>query len=152
MKFKGEFSQTEYKSERRYFIIPHTYMNLSGESVQPLLAFFKVGVENLVVFHDELDLAVGQVEFKNGGGLAGHNGLKSIAQLMGSQEFLRVRIGIGRPPVGSVSDWVLSDFSKDEAMKREKVFEQLEIALEEWFTNNDFSAIQTKYNKKLIIS
>lgn len=150
-KFKGEFSQAEIEGHRRYFIIPHTYMNLSGESVQPLLSFFKIPVENLVVFHDELDLPVGQIEFKMGGGLAGHNGLKSIAQLTSSLEFLRVRIGIGRPEYGSVSDWVLSDFSKIEMQEMLKIFQKIEEAVSLWFTNNDFSAIQSQYNKKIFL-
>jgi len=150
-KFKGEFAQADIKGERRYFIAPHTFMNLSGESVQPLMAFFKLLAENLVVFHDELDLPVGQLEFKQGGGLAGHNGLKSIAQMLGTQEFLRVRIGIGRPEFGSVSDWVLSDFSQDEKITRDKVFRVLEQAITEWIDSNDFSSLQTKYNKKNLI-
>lgn len=150
-KFKGEFAQGDIQGLRRYFIIPHTFMNLSGESVQPLLSFFKLSVSNLVVFHDELDLPVGQVEFKLGGGLAGHNGLKSIAQLTSSQDFLRVRIGIGRPEFGSVSDWVLSDFSKEEVQSMLKVFKKIEDALSLWFTNNDFSAIQSQYNKKMLL-
>lgn len=150
-KFKAEFSQSDIKGERRYFLIPLTFMNLSGEAVQPLMAFFKLNPENLVVFQDELDLSVGQLEFKQGGGLAGHNGLKSIAQQLGTQEFLRVRIGIGRPQVGSVSDWVLSDFTQDEKITRDKVFTVLEQAMTEWMENNDFSSLQTKYNKKNLI-
>lgn len=149
-KFKAEFAQADINGERRYFVIPQTFMNLSGESVQPLMAFFKLSAENLVVFHDELDIPVGQIEFKMGGGLAGHNGLKSIAQLLGTQEFLRVRIGIGRPPFGSVSDWVLSDFTVEEKIARDRVFGVLETAMKEWIETNSFSALQTKYNKKLL--
>lgn len=152
IKFKGEFAQTDLNNERRYFIIPHTYMNLSGEAVQPLMAFFKLSAENLVVFQDELDLPVGQVEFKNGGGLAGHNGLKSIAQLLGTQDFIRVRIGIGRPLVGSVSDWVLSDFMGDEKIIRDRVFKVLEGSMQEWIDDNNFSSLQTKYNKKNLLA
>ncbi len=149
-KFKGEFAQADVAGLRRYFIIPHTFMNLSGESVQPLMAFFKLTAENLVVFHDELDIPVGQCEFKMGGGLAGHNGLKSINQHLGTQEFMRVRIGIGRPSVGSVSDWVLSDFTADEKIARDRVFSVLETAMKEWIESNNFSNLQTKYNKKVL--
>ena len=149
-KFKGEFAQVDILGHRRYFIIPHTFMNLSGESVQPLMAFFKLTAESLVVFHDELDLPVGQLEFKVGGGLAGHNGLKSIAQHLGTQDFMRVRIGIGRPAVGSVGDWVLSDFTTDEKIARDRVFSVLENAMKEWTEHNNFSQLQTTYNKKFL--
>ncbi len=150
-KFKAEFAQADVKGKRRYFVIPLTFMNLSGESVQPLLAFFKLPAANLVVFHDEVDMPLGQIEFKQGGGLAGHNGLKSISQLLGTQEFLRVRIGVGRPEFGAMSDWVLSDFGPDEKITRDKVFTVLEQAMNEWIESGDFSSLQTKYNKKNLI-
>lgn len=150
-KFKAEFAQADLLGERRYFVIPLTFMNLSGESVQPLMAFFKLAADNLVVFHDEVDLPLGQLEFKQGGGLAGHNGLKSISGLLGTQDFLRVRIGVGRPEFGAMSDWVLSDFSQDEKITRDKVFRVLEQAMKEWIESNDFSTLQTKYNKKNLI-
>ena len=89
-------------------------MNLSGESVQPCADFFKVSVENILVIHDELDLPFGTLAFKKGGGLAGHNGLKSIDQQLGSRDFMRLRLGIGRPSHGNVASYVLSSFSTDE--------------------------------------
>jgi PTH1 family peptidyl-tRNA hydrolase len=96
---------------------PLTYMNLSGECVQPAAAFLKIGPEGIVVVHDELDLAFGEVRLKVGGGHAGHNGLRSIIARLGSPEFVRVRVGVGRPPPefrGDVADWVLTDFDKAE--------------------------------------
>jgi PTH1 family peptidyl-tRNA hydrolase len=93
-------------------------MNLSGESVQPAAAFLKVAPSALVVVHDELDLPWKEVRVKLGGGHAGHNGLRSIIQRLGSPDFVRVRIGIGKPPAGfrgDVADWVLSRF---DAMER----------------------------------
>ncbi len=87
---------------------PQTFMNLSGESVQPLLAWHKMTPEALVVAHDELDIPAGALRFKCGGGNAGHNGLKSITQMLGTPDFQRLRIGIGRPPFkGDVTNWVL---------------------------------------------
>lgn len=87
---------------------PTTFMNLSGQCVQPLLAWHKLPPERLLVAHDELDIAPGELRFKFGGGNAGHNGLKSITQLLGSPNFYRLRIGIGRPPQkGDVINWVL---------------------------------------------
>lgn len=88
--------------------MPQTFMNLSGQCVQPLLAWHKVSPDRLLVAHDELDIPAGELRFKLGGGNAGHNGLKSICQQLGTPDFYRLRIGIGRPPVrGDVSNWVL---------------------------------------------
>lgn len=87
---------------------PQTFMNLSGECVQPLLAWHRISLDQTVVIHDELDIKPGFARFKTGGGNAGHNGLKSITQLLGSPDFHRLRVGIGRPPYsGDVSPWVL---------------------------------------------
>jgi PTH1 family peptidyl-tRNA hydrolase len=109
-KFKGLYTVYNHDGSKIYFLKPQTFMNLSGESVVPLMNFFKITIENILVIHDEIDLPFGTVAFKNGGGLAGHNGLKSIAGLLGSQEFKRLRMGVGRPVHGDVSNWVLSGY------------------------------------------
>ena len=102
---------------------PQTFMNLSGECVQPLLAWHKMSLETLVVVHDELDIPAGALRFKRGGGNAGHNGLKSITQLLGSPEFCRLRIGIGRPPFkGDVTNWVLGKPDAADRELQEKAF------------------------------
>jgi len=113
-KFKGVFTKAFIGSEELILLMPGTYMNLSGESVAPALDFFRIAPERLIVVHDELDLPFGEVRIKKGGGLAGHNGLRSIARHLGTQDFLRLRFGIDRPAAGAVSGYVLSDFSKDE--------------------------------------
>lgn len=96
--------------------MPQTFMNLSGQCVQPLLAWHKVSPDRLLVVHDELDIPPGELRFKFGGGNAGHNGLKSINQQLGTPDFYRLRIGIGRPPVrGDVSNWVLGRPGPDDA-------------------------------------
>ncbi len=89
-------------------VFPTTYMNESGRSVGALCTFFKIAPEQVLVIHDDLDLLPGQMRLKIGGGLAGHNGLKSIcACLGGSQNFMRLRLGIGKPPAHAVINWVL---------------------------------------------
>ncbi|MBO4335397.1 MAG: aminoacyl-tRNA hydrolase [Desulfovibrio sp.] len=94
---------------------PLTFMNASGRCVQPLLAWHKVGWDKLIVIHDELDIPAGQIRCKFGGGNAGHNGLKSISAQLGSNDFLRIRIGIGRPPhKNTVINWVLGHPTSDE--------------------------------------
>ena len=118
-KYKGLVATKTIDGEQWVFLKPHTYMNLSGESVAPAASFFKVEVEDILVVHDELDLPYGVISFKQGGGLAGHNGLKSIAGCLGSQDFNRLRMGIGRPDRGSVSSWVLTPYSDDQMNRLE---------------------------------
>ena len=94
---------------------PMTYMNLSGGPVANLAKFFGIGVENLIVVHDEIDIPFDTVKLKRGGGEGGHNGLRDISKAMGSKDYLRVRAGVGRPPGRmDTADWVLQDFSKSE--------------------------------------
>ncbi len=124
-KFKGVYTEATHKGHKFWAIMPQTFMNLSGESVQPLAAFFKIPPEQILVIHDELDIPFGQVHFKMGGGLAGHNGLKSIAACLGTDNFARMRVGIGRPPHGNVSAWVLSPFSKEEQVQLPLLLEKL---------------------------
>jgi PTH1 family peptidyl-tRNA hydrolase len=124
-KFKGLYAESSLKGHKVYALKPQTFMNLSGESVQPLAAFFKISPLQILVIHDELDLPFGQVHFKMGGGLAGHNGLKSIAACLGTDQFARMRIGIGRPPHGDVAHWVLSPFGKEELSQLPLLIEKL---------------------------
>ncbi len=124
-KFKGLYAETTLKGNKFYALKPQTYMNLSGESVQPMAAFFKIEPSQILVIHDELDIPFGQVHFKMGGGLAGHNGLKSICALLGTDQFARMRIGIGRPPHGDVSNWVLSGFHGDQKVQLPLLLEKL---------------------------
>ncbi|PRB68792.1 aminoacyl-tRNA hydrolase [Arthrobacter sp. MYb213] len=94
---------------------PMTYMNLSGGPVANLAKFFGIGVENLIVVHDEIDIPFDTVKLKRGGGEGGHNGLRDISKAMGSKDYLRVRAGVGRPTSRmDTADWVLQDFSKSE--------------------------------------
>jgi PTH1 family peptidyl-tRNA hydrolase len=95
--------------------MPQTYMNLSGNSVRKLLSYFKVDVNNLIIIHDDLDLPFGTVRLKTGGGDAGHKGLKSIISCLGTADFMRVRLGIGKPSDKSrIEDYVLQKFDSGE--------------------------------------
>src|SRR5215831_16258368 len=113
-KFGGELLQAEVAGAGAILLKPMKYMNLSGEVVQPVAAFFQIEPQRMLVIHDELDLPFGRIQVKLGGGTAGHNGLKSIAQRMGSPDFLRVRVGIGRPDRMDPADYVLHELSKAE--------------------------------------
>lgn len=113
-KFQGEVSEGRLGSEKVILLKPHTFMNLSGQSVGEAMRFYKLDVADLVVFHDELDLAPGKVRVKQGGGHAGHNGLRSI-HAHASPDHARVRLGIGHPGhKDRVSGYVLADFAKSE--------------------------------------
>jgi peptidyl-tRNA hydrolase, PTH1 family len=116
-KFSGRLAEQRIDGQRIALLKPETYMNESGRSLSAAARFFKVEPEALLVVHDDVDLEPGRLQARRGGGLAGHNGLRSIAQALGTQDFLRLRIGVGRPGRGdrrSVSDYVLSNFEPDE--------------------------------------
>src|SRR5947199_803618 len=111
-RFQGETSEGTLGTERVILLKPTTYMNDSGRSVQEAASFFKIAPGDVTVFHDELELPPGKVRVKIGGGIAGHNGLRSISAHIGN-EYRRVRLGIGHPGVKElVHDHVLSDFAK----------------------------------------
>jgi len=116
-KFSGSLAETRLGDLRLALLKPETYMNESGRSLAAAARFFKVGPSALLVVHDDVDLEPGRLQARLGGGLAGHNGLRSIAQALGTQDFLRLRIGVGRPGRGDrrpVADYVLSPFEPEE--------------------------------------
>jgi PTH1 family peptidyl-tRNA hydrolase len=111
-KFQGDISTGVIGDEKVIVLKPGTFMNLSGQSVAAAVAFYKIPLENVYVFHDELDLAPGKLRVKKGGGSGGHNGIKSIDQHLGP-DYWRARMGIGHPGRPElVSDYVLNDFAK----------------------------------------
>ena len=113
-RFQGVTAEGPVGSERTLLLLPGTYMNESGRAVAEAAHFYKLGLEHIVVFHDEIDLAPGKVRVKTGGGVAGHNGLRSITAHVGN-DYRRVRIGVGHPGVKErVHGHVLSDFAKSE--------------------------------------
>jgi peptidyl-tRNA hydrolase, PTH1 family len=116
-KFSGRLAEVRLDGLRLALLKPETFMNLVGGSVSAAQRFFKVDPESLLVVHDDVDLEAGRLQARAGGGLAGHNGLRSLAQALGTQDFLRLRIGVGRPGRGdprSVADYVLSAFEPEE--------------------------------------
>jgi peptidyl-tRNA hydrolase, PTH1 family len=116
-KFNGRLGEMRLDGHRLALLKPETYMNESGRSIAAAAGFFKVPIENVLVVHDEVDLELGRLQARAGGGLAGHNGLRSIAELLGGPDFLRLRVGVGRPGRGDprdVADFVLSPFEPHE--------------------------------------
>jgi peptidyl-tRNA hydrolase, PTH1 family len=114
-KFSGRLAEVRLGDRRLALLEPETYMNESGRSIGAAARFFKVDPGALLVVHDDVDLDEGRLQARLGGGLAGHNGLRSISQALGTQDFLRLRIGVGRPGRGdlrSIADFVLSGFDQ----------------------------------------
>ena len=133
-KFSGAFARGEALGASLALLEPMTFMNDSGASVQPAMAFLKVAIADLLVLHDEIDLPFGEVRIKAGGGHAGHNGLRSIVERVGSADFVRVRIGVGRPPptfAGDVAAYVLSGFDAAERAELPGVLSRAVQAAEE---------------------
>ncbi len=116
-KFQSIFAKGPVLGETCVLLKPQTFMNLSGRSVVPALQFFKLTVENLIVFHDDIDVPFGKVKARTGGGHGGNNGIRSIMAELGTGDFSRIKLGVGRPQSpedGQVSNWVLSRFSDTE--------------------------------------
>src|SRR5918911_1361705 len=116
-KFSGQLADVRIDGHRVALLKPETYMNESGRAVAAAARFYKLGAESILVVHDEGDLDVGRLQVRRGGGLAGHNGLRSVSQHLGTKEFLRLRIGVGRPERGDprpLADFVLSNFEPHE--------------------------------------
>jgi len=159
-KYKGLYASREEK----HFLMPETYMNLSGESVQAAAAFFKIEVKEIIVIHDELELPLGVISLKYSGGLGGHNGLRSMKKSFNSADFWRIRIGIGRPDSrlpgeggheGSgegVYDWVLSDFSKNEQETLMPALDAGANLLMKTFENDPETLLKEWAKKKIIIN
>ena len=141
-KFKGHYGSLKQEGFLHHFLVPGTYMNLSGISVQAAAKFFSIPPAGIIVAHDELELPLGYISLKFGGGLGGHNGLRSVKECLGTAEFWRLRVGIGRPPgrlpgeggppvkgihdggEGHIAQWVLSNFNPGEAELVNAVMEE----------------------------
>lgn len=142
-KFDSLFSSKQVNNTKVFLLKPQTYMNLSGEALSKIVNFYKIDLDNILVIHDDLDLQLGKVKIKQGGGSGGHNGIKSIDKYIGPNYF-RLRIGIGKPEAFmEVSNFVLSKFSATEVniinriLKR--IIENFDLIIEKNFsslTNN----------------
>ena len=136
-KFKGLLTTGSINQSKVYAIKPLTFMNNSGICIRELIEYFKIDPEDIIVFHDDLDIDFGKIKAKFGGSSAGHNGIESIDKFIG-KEYSRVRIGIGRPKTKTdVSDHVLKDFDEEEMIQLEQI------------TNNIINSISVLMDKKL---
>lgn len=146
-KFNGVYAFYHTPNGKVYLLKPETYMNLSGECMIPFMNYFQIADDEVVVVYDDLDTAIGRLRLRESGSAGGHNGIKSIIAHIGHQKFKRVRIGISRPTVGTVVDYVLSPFAAD---KQEEVQECVKRAAQAVIDLEDksFSDVMNIYNQK----
>ena len=134
------------EGEAVLLVKPQTFMNLSGESVQPILGYYRLSMEDLIVVHDDLDLDVGSIKVMTGAGAGGHNGVRSIIGRLSGKDFCRVRSGVGRPPAGwDPANFVLTKFSETELKTAEALIEQSADAVE-MLIKEGLCATQQKYH------
>jgi peptidyl-tRNA hydrolase, PTH1 family len=145
-KFSGRLAETRIGDARVALLKPETYMNESGRSIAAAARFFKTAPERVLVVHDDVDLPLGRLQARLGGGLAGHNGLRSISQELGTPEFERLRIGVGRPERGDprpVADYVLSPFDPEDDVEE---LVNLSAAAVELLVADGLVATQQRFN------
>ncbi|HEX7065158.1 MAG TPA: aminoacyl-tRNA hydrolase [Bacillales bacterium] len=146
-KFNAVFGMGTLQGEKIVLVKPLTYMNASGEAVRPLLDYYNAAADDLVVVYDDLDLPAGKIRLRQKGGTGGHNGMKSIVAHLGTKEFKRIRIGIGRPesPGIGVIDYVLKPFSKKEKPAVSESIDRAAESCEKWL-NTPFLEVMNEYN------
>ena len=148
-RFKTHFGRCEIDGQAVLLGEPQTYMNASGEAVAPLLSYFKIEPAHLIVIHDELDVSASTIRIKRGGGHAGNNGVRSIIESLGTGDFVRIRIGVGRPPQGrDAVGFVLQPMSRDELAIYDPVIERAAKAAEAIVASGVASAMN-KYNQRV---
>ncbi len=152
--FSAEVYQTQIAGEKVLLVKPQTFMNRSGQSIAPLLNFYKCEPEDLIVLHDDVDLEPHALRIKQGGGHGGHNGLRSIDASVGGEKtnYFRIRLGVGRPNFpgsrgGAVADHVLAPFEDEELRDLEPLFDDVCKACE-LLMQGDLKAAQNKFNRK----
>ena len=148
-KFDSEYTSINFKENKLHIIKPKTFMNESGIAVNKCINFFKIPLENLIVIYDEMDLFPGNIKIKFGGGSAGHNGIKSIINCLGSEKFTRVRIGIGKPVnKEKINSYVLSNFTNDELNLFNEIKTNIKYIIEDLVLEG-LTFAMNKFNSKI---
>ena len=130
-KFRGLYGQALWQGQKLILLKPQTFMNLSGESIREAVDYYKIDPEDIIVIYDDISLDVGQLRIRKKGSAGGHNGIKNIIAHLGTQEFPRIKVGVGaKPPKMDLADYVLSRFSKEDREKMEQAFKDAAEAVE----------------------
>lgn len=148
--FSGLYGEGNYRGHRLLLLKPQTFMNLSGRAVAEALRFHKLTPADLIVIHDDLDIPFGSLKVKEGGGHGGHNGLRSLAQELGDNGYLRIRIGIGRPAHGDVTGYVLQNFTPQEMQGVPHLVDGAVDALEMLLTEGVAKTMSLFNNKEFV--
>lgn len=145
--FKAAVASDFIRGEKVYFVKPLTFMNESGQAVHALMTYYNIALDDIIVIYDDLDMDVGKISFRQKGSAGGHNGIKSIIKHVGSQEFDRIKIGIGRPKPGmTVVNHVLGRFDKDDYATVQASLDKVSEALNFYLETQDFEQTMQKYN------
>jgi len=144
---KAQVAKIDWNGKPCLLVKPQTFMNRSGESVIPLLNFYKIPLENLCITQDDIDQSFGQIKLQSNRGHGGHNGIKNITELFGHSNYMRLKIGVGRPTIQKmdVADWVLQNFSQDEMTTLPKLLE-LSIQSIEALINLGYPKASSRFN------
>lgn len=148
-KHKAHFGEKNLNGSKVFFVKPQTFMNLSGESIIEFIHYYKIPISNLIVIYDETAIPVGQIKIKEKGSANGHNGIKNIIKVLGTEEFIRVRVGIGsKPPHMVMGNYVLTKFSKEE---EKDIVSGITIAGEAvlFMLKEDVNSAMNKYNRTI---
>ena len=145
-KFNGQFALEHFQGEKVMLLQPQTYMNLSGESIRPLMDYYNMDAEDVLVIYDDLDLPTGKIRLRQKGGHGGHNGIRSTIDHLGTKDFKRLRIGVGRPttPI-PVVDYVLGSFSKEQQADVTDSITKAADACEAWL-ERPFIDVMNEFN------
>jgi PTH1 family peptidyl-tRNA hydrolase len=146
-RFKARFGEGAITGARVVLAKPLTFMNASGEAVGPLSHWYKISPARVLVIYDDLDLPLGRLRVRPNGSSGGHNGIKSIISALGTEEFVRLRVGIGRPAFGDPIDYVLNDFDRDQEPLMRSVYELVDEIVRHWLANGTQDTMNT-YNRR----
>ncbi|HGC8968619.1 TPA: aminoacyl-tRNA hydrolase [Streptococcus agalactiae] len=145
--FKAEIGSDFINGEKIYFIKPTTFMNNSGIAVKALLTYYNISIKDMIIIYDDLDMEVGKIRFRQKGSAGGHNGIKSIIAHLGTQEFDRIKVGIGRPNGRmTVINHVLGKFDKNDEIMISNTLDKVDNAVNYYLQMNDFQKTMQKYN------
>lgn len=145
--FKAEIGSDFINGEKIYFIKPTTFMNNSGIAVKALLTYYNISIKDMIIIYDDLDMEVGKIRFRQKGSAGGHNGIKSIIAHLGTQEFDRIKVGIGRPNGRmTVINHVLGKFDKNDEIMILNTLDKVDNAVNYCLQTNDFQKTMQKYN------
>ncbi|MBO1004721.1 aminoacyl-tRNA hydrolase [Pseudogracilibacillus auburnensis] len=147
-KFNGVYSIIHFNGQKFILLKPLTYMNLSGECIRPIMDYYQIDLEDVLIIYDDLDLPVGRIRLRQKGSAGGHNGIKSTIAHLGTDKFNRIRVGIDRPPAGMpVPNYVLSKFNNSEKEQIEDVIKACADASEDWL-DKPFLEVMNRFNVK----